>query len=167
MAALSGVNTIGKAKPENSGYDGGWSDAANQGIFNNDYYKSMLVKGWGPKRAVGGNVNKNQWQLIDESPDSEKKSQMMLNTDMCLVYQDNPKHAECMKQNKRNFRKCIPLEKKGGFLNAKTSSCWAWTQFNVLFKKKIWTTDKDYCGISKADFINTLLILSFIWCIMG
>lgn len=59
LAALSGVHTIGKAKPENSGYDGGWSDAANQGIFNNDYYKSMLSKGWGPKRAVGGNADKN------------------------------------------------------------------------------------------------------------
>lgn len=61
LAALSGVHTIGKAKPENSGYDGGWGDPKNQGIFNNDYYKNIMVKGWGPKRAVGGNPDKNQW----------------------------------------------------------------------------------------------------------
>lgn len=68
LAALSGVHTIGSAKPENSGYDGAWSDPVNQGIFNNNYYKNILVKGWGPKRAVGGNPDKNQWQLIDKSP---------------------------------------------------------------------------------------------------
>jgi len=45
-AAINGAHTIGGAKPENSGYAGVWSDRANQGIFNNDYYKSLLNKGW-------------------------------------------------------------------------------------------------------------------------
>ena len=39
--ALSGAHTIGSAKPENSGYDGTWGDAKNQGIFNNDYYRNI------------------------------------------------------------------------------------------------------------------------------
>lgn len=60
-AAISGAHTIGSAKPENSGYNGFWSDPENSGIFNNDYYKSALYKGWGPELAVGGNPGKNQW----------------------------------------------------------------------------------------------------------
>lgn len=60
-AALSGAHTLGSAKPENSGYDGMWSDPRNQAIFNNDYFHAMMLKGWGPKRAVGGNPDKNQW----------------------------------------------------------------------------------------------------------
>ena len=58
-AALSGAHTIGSAKPENSGYDGMWGDPANQAIFNNDYFKNLMVHGWGPHRAVNGNENKN------------------------------------------------------------------------------------------------------------
>ena len=47
-AAISGAHTLGSLKPHNSGYDGFWSDEKNQGIFNNDYYRSILTKGWGP-----------------------------------------------------------------------------------------------------------------------
>lgn len=89
VAALSGAHSIGGAKPENSGYDGLWGDPKNQGIFNSDYFRNIAAKGWGPKRAVGGNQDKNQWQLIDSSSETEKSEQMMLNTDMCLFYQDN------------------------------------------------------------------------------
>lgn len=64
-AAISGAHSIGSAKPENSGYDGMWGDPANQGIFNNDYFKNVMAHGWGPQRAVGGNPDKNQWALID------------------------------------------------------------------------------------------------------
>lgn len=50
-----------------------WGDPLNQAIFNNDYFKNIMVHGWGPKRAIGGNEDKNQWALIDKSPDGEKK----------------------------------------------------------------------------------------------
>lgn len=56
-----GAHTVGKASPENSGYDGHWSDSENVGLFNNDYYKSLLTKGWGPELAMYGNTAKNQW----------------------------------------------------------------------------------------------------------
>lgn len=58
-AALSGAHTIGSAKPHNSGYDGLWGDPENQNIFNNDYFKNVMAHGWGPKRSVGGNPDKN------------------------------------------------------------------------------------------------------------
>lgn len=73
---------------------------------------------------------------------------MMLNTDMCLFYQDNKLHAECMKENRHgNRKKCKKLEKKGGYVNAKTSTCCAWTQHVVLTKKGI-LKDEDYCGLT-------------------
>ena len=45
-AAISGAHTLGATEMANSGFDGTWSDAENMGIFNNDYYKSILFKGW-------------------------------------------------------------------------------------------------------------------------
>ena len=46
-AAISGAHTLGSATIANSGYNGFWSDVNNSGIFNNDYYKAILLKGWG------------------------------------------------------------------------------------------------------------------------
>lgn len=53
-AAISGAHTLGSAKQSNSGFNGFWSDAANSGKFNNDYYHSILFKGWEPELNVGG-----------------------------------------------------------------------------------------------------------------
>ena len=47
----------------NSGYNGFWGDAENSRKFNNDYYKSMIYKGWAPEKAVSGNTAKNQWYV--------------------------------------------------------------------------------------------------------
>lgn len=156
-AALSGAHTIGSAKPENSGYDGMWGDPANQAIFNNDYFKNIIVHGWGPNRAVGGNPGKNQWILIDGSPANEKSQQMMLNTDMCLYYQDNRLHAECMEKERegktRNRKFCKKFERKGTILNAKESTCCAWTQFRVLEKRGIIDHDV-YCSLDKGELIQ-------------
>jgi len=58
-AAISGVHSVGSAKKQFSGYEGHWSDAAQQGKFNNNYYHSVLLSGWGPERAVNGNKKKN------------------------------------------------------------------------------------------------------------
>lgn len=64
-AALSGAHTMGKAEAINSGYQGMWSSAASQGQFNNDYYHSLLYKGWGVDRNVNGRIDRNQWQRVD------------------------------------------------------------------------------------------------------
>lgn len=86
-AALMGVHTLGRAKPENSGYDGWWSDVENSRKFNNDYYVSVLLKGWGPEASIGGNPGKNQWKRIDRGVnETHLGKEMMLNTDMCFVY---------------------------------------------------------------------------------
>ena len=65
VAAISGAHTVGKASIENSGYNGHWSSPEQQGKFNNDYYKQIVLAGWGPELAVNNNPNKNQWERID------------------------------------------------------------------------------------------------------
>lgn len=87
-AALMGVHTLGRGHKGNSGYDGWWSDSKNSRMFNNDYFVSLGAKGWGPDKKVGGNAMKNQWVRVDKGLKKEERTgkEMMLNTDMCLVW---------------------------------------------------------------------------------
>lgn len=86
-AALMGVHTLGRAHPANSGYVGWWSDAPNQRKFNNDYFFSIVHKGWMPEKAVLGNAAKNQWTRSDFQASSDvTHREMMLDTDMCLFF---------------------------------------------------------------------------------
>lgn len=84
-AALMGVHTLGRAEVRHSGYDGFWSDPNNSRLFNNDYYTSILDKGWMAER-VAGNPLKNQWFRSDDGGRGVAHKEMMLNTDMCLAY---------------------------------------------------------------------------------
>ncbi|CAE7193579.1 APX5 [Symbiodinium sp. KB8] len=88
-AALMAVHTLGRAQVSNSGYHGWWSDPENSRRFNNDYFVSLLAKGWVPERAISGNAAKNQWERSDVGRDTSFDGhEMMLNTDMCLVYSE-------------------------------------------------------------------------------
>jgi catalase (peroxidase I) len=58
-AALSGVHTLGRASTANSRFQGHWSEANQQQIFNNNYYHSIIAKGWQPTVSPGG---RNQWR---------------------------------------------------------------------------------------------------------
>jgi len=97
-AALMGVHTLGRARLENSGFNGWWSDPHNSRVFNNNYYISMLLKGWAPKKTKKGKV---QWGRAGarqgENKDSQGYAEMMLNTDICLAYGD---HADKAHSNK-------------------------------------------------------------------
>lgn len=85
-AAILGAHTLGSAKVENSGYQGDWS--TTNGVFDNDYFRQMITRGWGPDRAVDGNVDRNQWKTVDHGPTDG----LMLNTDLCLAYDNNSIH---------------------------------------------------------------------------
>jgi len=74
----------------------------------------MLIRGWGPDRAVDGNVERNQWKIIDSDPTGG----LMLNTDLCLAYDNNSLHQECMDKNNFNNKKCKSLQNKGKSINA-------------------------------------------------
>jgi len=78
-------------------------------VFDNVYYKNLLVKGWGPKLAVNGTEEKNQWKRIDKGVENAKYPghiEMMLNTDMCLAYDNNVEHSECMDRTGGDNRAC-------------------------------------------------------------
>jgi len=121
-AALMGVHTLGKAHAENSGYDGWWSDAENMRKFNNDYYHTMLMNGWMPDKAVGGNPAKNQWRRSDlQTPGNVGPArELMLNTDICLAY-DSPA--------------------MGYKMNSRDDTCCAWT-----LKDSLDGIEGEYCG---------------------
>ncbi|CAJ1335279.1 unnamed protein product [Effrenium voratum] len=86
-AALMGVHTLGRAHVNNSGYNGWWSSAQMSRNFNNDYFVSILAKGWAPEVAVEGNPAKNQWRRSDVGADEAVLGkEMMLNTDLCLAF---------------------------------------------------------------------------------
>lgn len=90
-AALMGVHTLGRAKIENSGYEGWWSLSGPQREFTNDYYISMIAKGWMPEQ-LSSSPPKNQWKRSDGGSDTRE---MMLDTDMCLAWaDDDTKHLK-------------------------------------------------------------------------
>jgi hypothetical protein len=136
-AALTGAHTIGQAHKENSGFQGTWSDSKNQGVFNNDYYKSLILKGWAPKVI---DADHHQWVRVDLAPDpSSAIPQMMLSSDICLAYQNNEKHADCVKEKmdkgmseQRANGKCKTFQKKGELINGAVDCC-AWTNTRALF----------------------------------
>jgi len=94
VTAISGVHTLGSAKATASGFDGFWSDSENQGKFNNNYYRSIVAKGWGPELNVGGVEGINQWARMDDGR-SDSHKEMMLDTDLCLLYVNNADLAQC------------------------------------------------------------------------
>jgi len=81
--ALMGVHSLGRARAEHSGYSGWWSDPQSSRDFNNNYYHSLIQKGWKPDKRGNG---KFQWMRAGKR--SGAAEEMMLNTDMCLLYED-------------------------------------------------------------------------------
>ena len=86
VTAISGVHTLGGAHLSSSGFTGSQTNYMSKGVLNNDYFKNLLVQGWGPNLNIGGNSNRNQWKPIDNSTNNNI---MMLNSDICLAYDYN------------------------------------------------------------------------------
>jgi len=57
-----------------------------------------------------------------------------------------------MVKTNRNRRKCGKFEKKGGFLNAKTDNCCAWTTQDIGIKRNwINPMKNSFCGLKNAN----------------
>jgi len=97
--ALMGVHTLGRASQENSPFDGPWSELPEQMRWNNNYYYSILGKGWIPaeaqKEGVTDRENKHYYWVRSDLGGSSKRNlhtthqggrEMMLDTDMCLFW---------------------------------------------------------------------------------
>jgi len=93
----------------------------------------MLTRGWGPDLAVDGVEDRNQWKTVDSGPEGG----LMLNSDLCLAYDNNSIHQKCMAENNNNNRRCKKLQNKGTSINALHSNCCAWTHKGALFNKGV------------------------------
>ena len=137
-AAITGAHTLGRARQEQSGYIGTWSDEANQGKFNNDFYKSIILKGWAPQKI---DDTHHQWTRVDSvNSDPSALPEMMLNSDMCLAYLHNSEHENCVDQKvaqgmtlSQANGECEVFQNQGEFLNAANVHCCAWTNTQGLF----------------------------------
>lgn len=81
--ALLGAHTLGRANAEFSGHHGTW--AANDAealVFDKAYYEELVGRAWSP-RGLG--TIKQDWTWKSGNPNNTG-SKMMLNTDICLVY---------------------------------------------------------------------------------
>lgn len=137
-AALMAVHTLGRARLENSGFNGWWSDEINSRKFNNDYFVSLLAKGWIPEHNINGNPAKHQWQRADKGRTAAKE--MMLATDMCLAFKED-----------------------GQLLNAFTHNCCAWyeppNQAGGLIPGVIENNGNLLCGQDASTIVPMTLAL--------
>jgi hypothetical protein len=151
-AAISGAHTIGKANLENSGYNGTWT--TNPAVFDNSYYLRIIDQGWIPQWSVNGNTGKNQWIVSDEGRTKpEVAGQMMLNTDLCLEFDNSRDSVNCdelilgdsaflnmdagtTKNVINQF--CSNIRGKGHFLNAKERMCCTWLRPDKMFPTDQW-----------------------------
>lgn len=110
------------------------------------------------------------------TPDAEAKGQMMLDTDMCLLYMQNPRHAQCMTEfhdgKTRNAKYCNKFEKqcyecphheKTIFLTARNAkSCCAWMRFRRLNEREVTTRGGGkelYCGLTNPEVDGVMKML--------
>jgi len=72
----------------------------------------------------------------------------MLNSDLCLAYNNNPEHRACMEENDFDPKLCKDDRKKGDPLNALGTKCCAWTHKSPLFKKDVYDIEGEgsVCG---------------------
>lgn len=149
-AAISGAHTLGRAQASNSGFEGAWSDAENQGKFNNDYYKSILHKGWSPLLSVGGVEGKDQWQRVDQGVDPLFQ-ELMLDTDMCLAYDGNIQYTNCLR-NTTDRRRCAALLSNRP-IKASDGQCCAWVKSQFLINKGgiDLGVQAEFCGVTSTN----------------
>lgn len=97
--ALLGAHTLGRANAEFSGHHGTWSanDAEAQ-IFDKSYFEELFGRAWTP-RGLG--TAKQDWTWISGNPNNPSPK-LMLNTDMCLVF-DIDSSKQCC-SNTRVFK---------------------------------------------------------------
>jgi len=111
-AALMGVHTLGRALPENSGYDGFWVSQQHARVFDNQYYINLIGVGWVQESTAQGKV---QWKRADGVLPGE----MMLNTDMCLAYRSQVFTAEVHNMS----RCCLWVENRNPVIRGVQCEC--------------------------------------------
>eukprot|EP00956_Cyclotella_meneghiniana_P010082 scaffold13929_cov79-Cyclotella_meneghiniana.AAC.12 len=85
-----GAHAIGRGSANNSGHEGTWSaNAATAMVFDKSYFKALGEEHWRPRNP---NESNQDWTL--DRTDSENP-RMMLNTDLCLIYDIEARQNSC------------------------------------------------------------------------
>jgi len=161
-AALMGGHTIGEAKDSRSGYTGRWKEAVQSRKFDNGYYLSLLLKGWGPDVSVLGRVDRNQWKRVDLGEDTFRLGrEIMLDSDMCLYFSSmdtdvptRPLHAVTVSSRAagcecawtRPNEKHMPAIEK--YNNGKMCGC------DILFPAEAESLDPGHRGVVTLNTLN-------------
>lgn len=150
-AALSGAHTLGGTHIENSGYNGTWT--SDPWVFNNAYYMRILDQGWMPELNVGGNPKKNMWIVADETQGSAEQGQMMLNSDLCMIFDNSLDSVNCDRcilnhpdflnlpggsTKNKVYAFCKNIRGRGHYLNAKEKLCCTWTRPDKMMIDSKW-----------------------------
>jgi catalase (peroxidase I) len=88
--ALIGAHTLGRCKPQNTGYKFAWDGTPTQ--FDNQFYLDLLNGGW--NRMLNPENGTSQWNTFP-MPSPPLSPFVMLDTDMALRYTD-PGLGECL-----------------------------------------------------------------------
>jgi len=118
--ALMGVHTLGRALPENSGFDGFWVSQLHARTFSKRYYEAIVAIGWGPGRTSAG---KSQWIRADVRAPDPLAGEMMLNTDMCLAFQSGNTPPWTRAEDRNHSGCCLWMDRGSSDLRGITCLC--------------------------------------------
>jgi hypothetical protein len=128
--ALMGAHSLGRGSVNFSGHEGTWVDTATDAQrFNKQYFEELVFNAWRP-RNVG-------LETQDFTTGNNKRNdRMMLNTDICLVFNiDN--NLQCCTKTDEWFQsgqsKCIDNTLKQCPLYSKSDSRWQATEAVVKY----------------------------------
>merc|ERR1740129_1121545 len=120
-AALMGVHTLGRALPENSGFDGFWVSQQHARTFSTQYFRAIIAIGWTPGQVASS--GKFQWIRADVGPPNPLAGEMMLNTDMCLAFQSGQTPPFTRAEDRNHTGCCLWVETNSADLRGVACDC--------------------------------------------
>jgi hypothetical protein len=114
-------------------------------VFNNDYYHSILFKGWGP--AYQETNGKFQWNRIDKGIDADH-NEMVLDTDMCMVYKTSVDYAECLESD--THANCKDQLDTAVEIHGANANCCGWVFASRVFAETD-LTEIEFCGVTLEE----------------
>ncbi|KAL3777799.1 hypothetical protein HJC23_003572 [Cyclotella cryptica] len=130
--ALLGAHSLGRGSAEFSGHEGTWVDNAHDAqLFDKQYYEELVFNAWRPRNV--GEENQD-WT----TGNNMKNQRMMLNTDICLVFNIDNNILCCTKtddvfQNGQSKCMDINLAREQCPLYSKQDRRWAATEAVVEY----------------------------------
>eukprot|EP00804_Cyclotella_cryptica_P029090 CCRYP_005275-RB/>CCRYP_005275-RB protein AED:0.07 eAED:0.07 QI:278/0.6/0.83/1/0.6/0.5/6/445/730 len=92
--ALLGAHSLGRGNASFSGHEGVWVDNADDAqVFDKQYYEELYLNAWRPRNA--GKEEQDWTTGYDADSINNTNPRLMLNTDLCLVYDIESVNNDC------------------------------------------------------------------------